>query len=182
MSRENHWVRDGGWDGGSHRLSNWRSTSSRPSHCVAPHTSNPPEKYSKPTCGLINIKTEVEECLKWCMKYHQSDKAKHADRTTVLNNINAKYNYDGMVFPADYTSITVFEKLNKVCIFTYEIDEGKLRLSKAGKIEYLTLDLVYLLWIENEENLITYLYIYIEQLAPVQPEHRNKRQGQSILP
>ena len=79
------------------------------------------------------------------MKYHQSDKAKHADRTTVLNNINAKYNYDGMVFPADYTSITVFEKLNKVCIFTYEIDEGKLRLSKAGKIEYLTLDLVYLL-------------------------------------
>ena len=87
-----------------------------------------------------------------------------------------------MVFPADYTSIAVFEKLNKACIFTYEIDEGKLRLSKAGKIEYLTLDLVYLLWIENEENLITYLYIYIEQLAPVQPEHRNKRQGQSILP
>ena len=37
--------------------------------------------------------------------------------------------------------------------FIYEIDEeGNLRLSKAGKIEYLTVDLVYLLRIEKEET------------------------------
>ena len=65
--------------------------------------------------------------------------------------INDKYNYDGIVFPADYTSFEAIEELNNVCIFIYEIDEeGKLRQSRVGKIEYLTLDLVYSLLIENE--------------------------------
>ena len=64
-----------------------------------------------------------------------------------------------MVFPADCTSIEAFEELNKVCIFIDEIEEeGKLPLSKAWQIEYLTLDWVYLLRIENEENRTTYTF------------------------
>ena len=74
--------------------------------------------------------------------------SKHIDCVSALKKVTDKYNYDGMVFPADYTSIEASEQLNHVFIFIYEIDEvGKLRLSKAGKIEYLTLDLVY-----NAEN------------------------------
>ena len=69
--------------------------------------------------------------------------SKTTDRVSVLKKIVDKYTFDGMVFPADYTIIEAFEELNNVCIFIYEIDEeDKLRLSKAGKIEYLTLDLV----------------------------------------
>ena len=60
-----------------------------------------------------------------------------------------------MVFPTDYTSIEAFEELNMVCICICEIDEGgKLRLSKSGKIEYLTLGWVYLLRIESEDILL----------------------------
>ena len=58
--------------------------------------------------------------------------------------------------PADCTHIITFKELKNVCIFIYEIgEEGTPRLSKAGKIEYLTLDLVYLLKNENENNLTT---------------------------
>ena len=68
-----------------------------------------------------------------------------------------------MVFPADYTSTEAFEELNKVCVFTYEVDEeGKVRLSKVGKIEYLMLVLVYVLRTENEERS---LYIYIKNIS-----------------
>jgi hypothetical protein len=43
-----------------------------------------PEKYSNAKCGLINIRNEDQECFKWFMKYHQSQKGKHDDRVTVL--------------------------------------------------------------------------------------------------
>ena len=47
-----------------------------------------------------------------------------------------------MAFPADYLSIETIEELNTECIFIFEIDEeGTIRLSMAGQIEYLTLDL-----------------------------------------
>ena len=122
-----------------------------------------PEKYSNSRCGLINIRNEDEECFRWCMLYHQSDKSKNSDRVSALKKITDKYNYDGMVFLVDYASIETFEELNKVCIFVYELDEeSKIRLSKAGKIEYLTNDLVYLLRIDKEEKSH---YIYIKKIS-----------------
>ena len=122
-----------------------------------------PEKYSNSRCGLINIRNEDEECFRWCMLYHQSDKSKNSDRVSALKKITDKYNYDGIVFLVHYASIETFEELNKVCIFVYELDEeSKIRLSKAGKIEYLTNDLVYLLRIDNEEKSH---YIYIKKIS-----------------
>ena len=97
------------------------------------------------------------------MLYHQSDKSKHSDRVSALKKIKDKYNYDGMAFPADYTSSETFEYLNKVCIFVYELDEeSNIRLSKAGKIDYLTNDFVYLLIIDSEEKSH---YIYIKKIS-----------------
>ncbi|MFM7979422.1 MAG: hypothetical protein ACKPKO_08920, partial [Candidatus Fonsibacter sp.] len=77
--------------------------------------------------------------------------------------------------------IETFEELNKVCIFVYELDEeSKIRLSKAGKIEYLTNDLVYLLRIDNRQK-SHYIYIHKKDLTLFQPEHTEGRQRQNIL-
>ncbi|MFM7978775.1 MAG: hypothetical protein ACKPKO_05615, partial [Candidatus Fonsibacter sp.] len=54
------------------------------------------------------------------------------DRVSALKKIKDKYKYDGMVFPADYTSIETFEDLNKVCIFVYELDEVSNILSRSS--------------------------------------------------
>ncbi len=52
-----------------------------------------PLKFSNPRCGLINIKNDDNECFKWCMKYHQTNKIKNDDRISVLKNVNDKFNY-----------------------------------------------------------------------------------------
>ena len=33
-----------------------------------------PEKFANSKRGLVNIKNEDNECFKWCVKYHQSQK------------------------------------------------------------------------------------------------------------
>ena len=33
-----------------------------------------PTIYYNPKCGLINIQHDDQECFRWCMKYHQSQK------------------------------------------------------------------------------------------------------------
>ena len=35
-----------------------------------------PIKYSNPTCGLISIRNEDNECFRWCMLFHQSKQEK----------------------------------------------------------------------------------------------------------
>ena len=96
------------------------------------------------------------------MLYH-SEKTNNSDLVSAFKKINDKYHYDGMVFPADYTSIKAFEELNKTCVFIYEIDaEGKLRLSKTGKIKHMMLDLVYMLRIDNAEESH---YVYIKNIS-----------------
>ena len=54
-----------------------------------------PIALCNPKLGLINIKNDDDECFKYCMLYHQSNKAKNADRTTVLNQIDDKYSWEG---------------------------------------------------------------------------------------
>ena len=43
-----------------------------------------PEKYSNPKCGLVNIKNNDNQCFRWCMKYHQSDKQKNCQNISAL--------------------------------------------------------------------------------------------------
>ncbi|MFM7988362.1 MAG: hypothetical protein ACKPKO_54525, partial [Candidatus Fonsibacter sp.] len=62
-----------------------------------------PAKYSHSKCGLINIKnTTDDECFKWCMLYHQSDKGNNDTRLSALKKINDKYSYDDISFPVSY--------------------------------------------------------------------------------
>ena len=35
-----------------------------------------PAKWAHPKCGLINIQNHDQECVRWCMLYHQSEKGK----------------------------------------------------------------------------------------------------------
>ena len=57
-----------------------------------------PDKFNNSRCGLINIKNDDDECFKWCMKYHQSKREKNADRLSVLEKIEDKYNYVVLIF------------------------------------------------------------------------------------
>jgi hypothetical protein len=122
-----------------------------------------PEKYSNPKCGLINIKNEDQECFKWCMRYHQSKKAKNDDRTTVLKKLDDKYIYDGVTFPAGYDDIKKFENNNEVAVFVYNIgNNNNINREYVGNPCYICNDVIYLLRIENEEKSH---YVYIKHLS-----------------
>lgn len=112
-----------------------------------------PARYSNAKCGLINIQNNDQECFKWCMKYHQSEKKKHDDRVTVLSKLEDKYNYEGLKYPVGYDDITKFENNNGVCIFVYSINEDEeIVKERSGNIKYYNKDLVYLLRIESANH------------------------------
>ena len=67
-----------------------------------------PEKYSNAKCGLINIQNDDQECFKWCMKYHQSEKKEKSHRVTALKKVNDKYIYENVHFPAALQDIEQF--------------------------------------------------------------------------
>jgi hypothetical protein len=97
------------------------------------------------------------------MKYHQSNKQKHDDRTSVLSKLEDKYNYDGLTFPVSYDDITKFEDNNKVCIFVYYInDQSEIHKERNGNVDYYNKDLVYLLRVENDTHSH---FVYIKHIS-----------------
>ena len=120
-----------------------------------------PDKYNNSRCGLINIKNYDDECFKWCMKYHQSDKIKNSDKITALAKLEDKYNYDGVEFPTSYDDIKTFEENNKVGVLVYELDNDNIIKEYPGNKEYLLNDRIYLLRIESEDKSH---YIYIKHI------------------
>jgi len=111
-----------------------------------------PAKYSNSKFGLINIQNDDQECFRWCMRYHQSEK-KNDHRISALKKVKDKYDYGDMSFPADFESIEKFEIKNQVCIYIYSMnDENEIRLSKAGNIDYINQDLIYLLTLEDNDQ------------------------------
>lgn len=124
-----------------------------------------PEKYSNSFCGLINIKNYDNECFKWCMKYHQSEKIKNCDRLSVLSKLEDKYNYDNVEFPTSYDDIKTFEENNKVGVIVYEIDDDNNIIREyPGNPDYLLNDRIYLLRVGDEDK-SHYIYIkHIERL------------------
>jgi len=137
-----------------------------------------PERYANPKCGLINIKNEDQKCFQWCMKYHQSEKKKNDDRTTVLCKIEDKFKYDGISYPTSYDDIAKFEEMNKVCIYVYSIDEeNNVVCDFVGNNEYIDTNLIYLLRVE-QDNKSHYIYIkHIERLMRIHTQtcHQGKK-------
>ena len=86
------------------------------------------------------------------MKYHQTKKGKNDDRTTVLRNIQDKYNYDNVNYPAGFEDIEKFEHNNEVSVFVYSIKDNAVFREKLGNPDYVSNDAVYLLRIEDEEK------------------------------
>ena len=71
------------------------------------------------------------------MLCHQTAKAKHCDRVSVLKKVEDKYNWEGVNFPATLEDVQTFENNNKVCVNIFlHMGEyiDKLRL---GTIQYV---------------------------------------------
>ena len=87
------------------------------------------------------------------MKYHQSGKVNHSDRITVLKQIEDKFNFDNVEFPAGYNDIKQFEENNKISVFVYTISTDSESMREyIGNPEYIMNDNVNLLRIESEEK------------------------------
>ena len=86
------------------------------------------------------------------MKYHQSPEADHDSRTTVLRNIQDKYNYDDVNFPAGFEDIETFEQNNEISVFVYAIKDNAVFREKLGNPDYVSNDVAYLLRIKDEEK------------------------------
>jgi hypothetical protein len=131
-----------------------------------------PPCVNKPKNGLMNIRNDDQECFKWCMRYHQTEKKKHDDRISVLKKVQDKFNYEGMNFPADFEDIRHFERTNHVAVFVYGLtEEGNVVKEKDGNPEFKN-KIIYLLRLENEEQSH---YVYIKNISHLL--HLSRRQG-----
>ena len=66
------------------------------------------------------------------MLYHQSEKAKHSDRVSVLSKIEDKYSWENVNFPTTFDDITTFENNNRVCVNIFGHDEAKTKSTQSG--------------------------------------------------
>ena len=111
---------------------------------------------------MINIRNDDQECFRWCMKYHQSEKKEKSHRVTALKKVQDKYNYDGVNFPASLQDIEQFEHNNKIAVFVYSLnDKDKIFREKLGNPDYFTNHVMYLLRLDVEDKSH---YIYIKHL------------------
>jgi hypothetical protein len=119
-----------------------------------------PQELKNSKFGLINIKNDDDECFKYCLLYHQSQKIKHNDRTSVLRKIEDKYNWDNVNYPVNFKDIETFEHNNKVYINIYGYDSNKqINPIRLGHIPYIKNDNINLLLIKDENDKGHYLYI-----------------------
>ncbi len=81
--------------------------------------------------GLINIKNEDQECIKYCMLYHQTAKVAHCDRLSVLKKVEDKYNWEGVNFPASFDDIQTFENITR-CALIFTATSAKEKSTRYG--------------------------------------------------
>ena len=107
-----------------------------------------PVKYLHSRCGLI----QTRSALGGVWNIISQPKFKHNDRTTVLQKIHDKYNYN-ISYPTTFEDIDRFAIDNQVSVFVYYIsDDDSIRTKKRANPDYILNDVVYLLRIENDDN------------------------------
>ena len=110
--------------------------------------------------GLINIKNEDQLCFKYCMLYHQTEKAKNCDRVSSLKKVEDKYNWEGVNFPATFDDIQTFENNNRICVnvFKHKGEKG-IDPERLGTIPCVKNDNINLLLIKDDEGNGHFIYI-----------------------
>jgi hypothetical protein len=118
-----------------------------------------PKKLDNKKCGIINIHNyDDQECFKYCMLYHSSEKLKHDDRLTVLKKMTNKYNFDNIRYPTSIKDIQIFENNNKIKINIYTYEDEKIQVEQLGNAQYIYNDEINLLLLK-EDNKAHYIYI-----------------------
>ena len=80
-----------------------------------------------------------------------------------LKNVNDKFNYDNVKFPAGFNDIKQFEENNNISVFVYTIStDNEIIREYIGNSTYIINDNIYLLRIEEGEKSH---YIYIKHIA-----------------
>ena len=79
-------------------------------------------------------------------------KEKHSDHISVLKKETDKFQYEDMVFPADYNSIEAFEDRNKVCVLICEIDAERTAWARLDTSNIWTTTSYTVLRIDSEEE------------------------------
>jgi len=108
--------------------------------------------------GLINIQNDDDECFKWCLLYHQSNKALKGERLTVLKKVVDKYDWSNISMPMNVNDIDMFEMQNdQVVINVISLDGNFIRKSSAKGSDIINLVLYEK---DNDSH-----YIYIKNLS-----------------
>jgi len=122
----------------------------------------PPELQGVRNKWGVNIENKDDnECFRWCMKYHQSDKGKHSTRLSALKKVDDKFNYDNITYPVGVEEINIFESNNdvKINLFQYDTEKKEIHLlRRAGKGD----SYIHLLVISDDDN---EHYCYINNLS-----------------
>ena len=122
-----------------------------------------PAKISCPKCGLVNIRNSDNKCFEWCIKYHQTKKAKHDDRISVLKKVVDKYTYENVNYPASIEDVRIFEAQNEnTAINIFEYNEAKNNVELISRSNTKGTDIINLLVISDEDN---EHYVYIKKIA-----------------
>ena len=125
-----------------------------------------PKAISNSKCGLVNIRNTDNECFKWCLKYHQSEKSKHSMRTTALSKIDDKYDYENINFPTCMEDIQTFERNNvetSINVFSYNNENNDVNVIRRSKNKGT--DRINLLLISDSTNLDNEHYVYIKNMS-----------------
>ena len=83
------------------------------------------------------------------MRYHQSDRGHHCERCSASSQVDDKYDYTGISFPASYEDISKFEDQNQVCIYVYAVENESIIPDKPGNAKYMMNDCIHLLRLED---------------------------------
>ena len=112
-----------------------------------------PEELRNSRKGLINIKNNDNECLRWCHIRHLNPLKNHNERITARDKELVKtLDYSGVTFPVSIKDMDRTEKQNKININVFGYSDGNLypiRISSEKYDDHLEL----LLIVEGEDTI-----------------------------
>ena len=121
-----------------------------------------PEKLRNAKCGIINLRNPDNECLKWCMRYHQSAKTNHSTSIASLKKIDDKYTYEDVCFPASIEDVRTLEAQNDnmaINLFSYNEESNEPEIMSRSNTKGT--DIINLLIINDGDN---EHFVYIKNL------------------